>query len=313
MSQSRLGVFNSALHVSVFRYRIRGDPQRCHHADGQQRHVLTNQRGRRGEQNMCRRQERGRRVWCKGSPAQAVVQADACRIHLCWCFLSEVSFSLLFPQKDNGGPLVCREHERKVIVGVSIQRTKCASSQPALFVNVAFYSEWIYKVFKLYPNADANWQHAVKTQLWRRQRSGQGNSKNVSSLTHEGGVGKMALWKVAILGFCARICEKEDVRRLSDWRLDTTNGICSSTLQMKTFGSSGRMSILPPAFLARERRANCFLTCSEFLKPRKSIISWNLLENGLKPALWVIFSPFFNMLLDCKNFLKRILIFFFFK
>lgn len=82
---------------------------------------------------------------------------------------------------------------------------------------------------------------------------------------------------------------------------------------MKTFGSSGRMSILPPAFLARERRANCFLTCSEFLKPRKSIISWNLLENGLKPALWVIFSPFFNMLLDCKNFLKRILIFFFFK
>ncbi|XP_056878848.1 hepatocyte growth factor a isoform X1 [Takifugu flavidus] len=58
--------------------------------------------------------------------------------------------------KDNGGPLVCQEHERKVIVGVSIQRTKCASSQPALFVNVAFYSEWIYKVFKLYPNAETN-------------------------------------------------------------------------------------------------------------------------------------------------------------
>ncbi|XP_058479494.1 hepatocyte growth factor a [Solea solea] len=58
--------------------------------------------------------------------------------------------------KDNGGPLVCQEHERKVIVGVSIQRTKCASSQPALFVNVAFYSEWIYKVFKLYPNVERN-------------------------------------------------------------------------------------------------------------------------------------------------------------
>ncbi|XP_029019568.1 hepatocyte growth factor a isoform X2 [Betta splendens] len=58
--------------------------------------------------------------------------------------------------KDNGGPLVCQEHERKVVVGVSIQRTKCASSQPALFVNVAFYSEWIYKVFKLYPSAERN-------------------------------------------------------------------------------------------------------------------------------------------------------------
>lgn len=85
-----------------------------------------------------------------------VAPADACKKQFCWCFLSEVSFSSLFPQKDNGGPLVCQEHERKVIVGVSIQRTKCASSQPALFVNVAFYSEWIYKVFKLYPNAETN-------------------------------------------------------------------------------------------------------------------------------------------------------------
>ncbi|KAG8005603.1 Hepatocyte growth factor [Nibea albiflora] len=58
--------------------------------------------------------------------------------------------------KDYGGPLVCQEHERKVIVGVSIQRTKCASSKPALFVNVAFYTEWIYKVFKLYPSLERN-------------------------------------------------------------------------------------------------------------------------------------------------------------
>ncbi|XP_040031192.2 hepatocyte growth factor a isoform X1 [Gasterosteus aculeatus] len=58
--------------------------------------------------------------------------------------------------KDNGGPLVCQEHERKVVIGVSIQRTKCASSQPALFVNVAFYSEWIYKVFRLYPSLERN-------------------------------------------------------------------------------------------------------------------------------------------------------------
>uniref|UniRef100_A0A8C5FPW7 Hepatocyte growth factor a n=1 Tax=Gadus morhua TaxID=8049 RepID=A0A8C5FPW7_GADMO len=55
-------------------------------------------------------------------------------------------------QKDNGGPLVCQDHQRKVIIGVSVQRTKCASSQPALFVNVAFYSDWIYKVFKHYPS-----------------------------------------------------------------------------------------------------------------------------------------------------------------
>ncbi|XP_061570525.1 hepatocyte growth factor a [Cololabis saira] len=58
--------------------------------------------------------------------------------------------------RDYGGPLVCQEHERRVIVGVSIQRTKCASSQPALFVNVAFYSEWIYKVFRLYPSPERN-------------------------------------------------------------------------------------------------------------------------------------------------------------
>lgn len=59
-------------------------------------------------------------------------------------------------QKDNGGPLVCQEHGHKVVIGVSIQRTKCASSQPALFVNVAFYSEWIYKVFRLYASPERN-------------------------------------------------------------------------------------------------------------------------------------------------------------
>ncbi|XP_075886240.1 hepatocyte growth factor a [Nelusetta ayraudi] len=58
--------------------------------------------------------------------------------------------------KDNGGPLVCQEHGHKVVIGVSIQRTKCASSQPALFVNVAFYSEWIYKVFRLYASPERN-------------------------------------------------------------------------------------------------------------------------------------------------------------
>lgn len=64
-------------------------------------------------------------------------------------------FSTLL-QKDNGGPLVCQEHGHKVVIGVNIQRTKCASSQPALFVNVAFYSEWIYKVFRLYASPERN-------------------------------------------------------------------------------------------------------------------------------------------------------------
>lgn len=107
-------------------------------------------KGDAGESRICAGGKRGEGV-CD-------VRVPPCRrsskLMLWWCFLSEVSFSSLFPQKDNGGPLVCQEHERKVVVGVSIQRTKCASSQPALFVNVAFYSEWIYKVFKLYPSAD---------------------------------------------------------------------------------------------------------------------------------------------------------------
>ncbi|XP_016532822.1 hepatocyte growth factor a isoform X1 [Poecilia formosa] len=59
-------------------------------------------------------------------------------------------------ERDDGGPLVCQEHHRKVIVGVSTPRAKCASAQPALFVNVAFYSEWIYKVFRLYPSLPRN-------------------------------------------------------------------------------------------------------------------------------------------------------------
>ncbi|KAM6985866.1 hepatocyte growth factor a [Aplochiton taeniatus] len=55
-------------------------------------------------------------------------------------------------ERDYGGPLVCQEEERKVIIGVSVHGPACAAARrPALFVNVAFYSEWIYKVFRLYP------------------------------------------------------------------------------------------------------------------------------------------------------------------
>ncbi|XP_067110843.1 hepatocyte growth factor a [Osmerus mordax] len=53
--------------------------------------------------------------------------------------------------KDYGGPLVCQEQKRKVIVGVSIHGRGCAlARRPAVFVNVAFYSEWIHKVFRHY-------------------------------------------------------------------------------------------------------------------------------------------------------------------
>uniref|UniRef100_A0A8C7INE6 Hepatocyte growth factor a n=1 Tax=Oncorhynchus kisutch TaxID=8019 RepID=A0A8C7INE6_ONCKI len=51
-------------------------------------------------------------------------------------------------ERDYGGPLVCQERESKVIVGVSIHGRGCAlARRPAIFVNVAYYSGWIHKVF----------------------------------------------------------------------------------------------------------------------------------------------------------------------
>ncbi|XP_051974685.1 hepatocyte growth factor-like [Xyrauchen texanus] len=61
-------------------------------------------------------------------------------------------------EKDYGGPLVCQERESKVIVGVSINGRGCAvARRPAVFVNVAFYSEWIHKVFKYYSDMEINY------------------------------------------------------------------------------------------------------------------------------------------------------------
>lgn len=51
--------------ASLFRYRIRRGAEHRDHAHGQQWHVLANQRGRWGKQNMCRRQKRRRRMWRK--------------------------------------------------------------------------------------------------------------------------------------------------------------------------------------------------------------------------------------------------------
>ncbi|KAA0721061.1 Hepatocyte growth factor Hepatopoietin-A [Triplophysa tibetana] len=60
-------------------------------------------------------------------------------------------------ERDYGGPLVCQEREGKVIVGVSINGRGCAvARRPAVFVNVAFYSEWIRKVFKYYSDMETS-------------------------------------------------------------------------------------------------------------------------------------------------------------
>ncbi|KAG7454310.1 hypothetical protein MATL_G00258320 [Megalops atlanticus] len=59
--------------------------------------------------------------------------------------------------KDYGGPLVCQEGESKVIVGVSTHGRGCAlANRPAIFINVPFYTDWIYKVFKYYSHLEEN-------------------------------------------------------------------------------------------------------------------------------------------------------------
>ncbi|XP_056138083.1 hepatocyte growth factor [Lampris incognitus] len=58
-------------------------------------------------------------------------------------------------ERDYGGPLVCRDGESKVIIGVSIHGRSCArANQPGIFINVPFYTQWIHKVFKYYPNTE---------------------------------------------------------------------------------------------------------------------------------------------------------------
>lgn len=76
-----------------------------------------------------------------------------CNAILDWLGDLNAGLSLVNPvQKDYGGPLVCQEQERKVIVGVSIHGRGCAlARRPAVFVNVAFYSEWIRKVYRTEP------------------------------------------------------------------------------------------------------------------------------------------------------------------
>ncbi|XP_071357039.1 hepatocyte growth factor isoform X1 [Trachinotus anak] len=58
-------------------------------------------------------------------------------------------------ERDYGGPLVCQDGDIRVIVGVSVHGRGCArANQPGIFINVPFYTQWIYKVFKHYPNPE---------------------------------------------------------------------------------------------------------------------------------------------------------------
>ncbi|XP_029993420.1 hepatocyte growth factor [Sphaeramia orbicularis] len=58
-------------------------------------------------------------------------------------------------ERDYGGPLVCQDGDIRVIVGVSVHGRGCArANQPGIFINVPFYTQWIYKVFKYYPNPE---------------------------------------------------------------------------------------------------------------------------------------------------------------
>nr|XP_020468372.1 hepatocyte growth factor [Monopterus albus] len=49
-------------------------------------------------------------------------------------------------ERDYGGPLVCQDGDIRVIAGVSVHGRGCArANQPGIFINVPFYTQWIYK------------------------------------------------------------------------------------------------------------------------------------------------------------------------
>ncbi|KAG9335230.1 hypothetical protein JZ751_005586 [Albula glossodonta] len=59
--------------------------------------------------------------------------------------------------EDYGGPLVCQEGGGKVILGVSIHGRGCAlANRPGIFVNLPFYTDWIYKVYRHYSHPEEN-------------------------------------------------------------------------------------------------------------------------------------------------------------
>ncbi|MGH0177708.1 UNVERIFIED_CONTAM: hypothetical protein FKN15_076370 [Acipenser sinensis] len=53
-------------------------------------------------------------------------------------------------EKDYGGPLVCEEHDVKVVQGVSVHGRGCGRpNRPGIFVSIPYYTDWIHKVFKI--------------------------------------------------------------------------------------------------------------------------------------------------------------------
>lgn len=55
-------------------------------------------------------------------------------------------------ERDYGGSLVCEDRGIKVIIGVSVHGRGCArQNRPGIFVNVAYYANWIHKVYRHYP------------------------------------------------------------------------------------------------------------------------------------------------------------------
>ncbi|RXM30055.1 Voltage-dependent calcium channel subunit alpha-2/delta-1, partial [Acipenser ruthenus] len=53
-------------------------------------------------------------------------------------------------EKDYGGPLVCEEHDVKVVQGVSVHGRGCGRpNRPGIFVSIPYYTDWVHKVFKI--------------------------------------------------------------------------------------------------------------------------------------------------------------------
>ena len=72
-------------------------------------------------------------------------------IDICHVLTQKICYVFLLLQRDYGGPLVCQDGELRVIIGVSVHGRGCArANQPDIFINVPYYTQWIYKVFKHY-------------------------------------------------------------------------------------------------------------------------------------------------------------------
>lgn len=58
--------------------------------------------------------------------------------------------TLWVPQGDYGGPLACLTADCWVLEGVITPSRVCArTDQPALFIRVSLYVDWIHKVMKM--------------------------------------------------------------------------------------------------------------------------------------------------------------------